>query len=75
MLVFVVEYGKELQLQPPQLPELALHWLVVDGVQPLIPENPLPIAKNLSDINRVEIMELSRDDQHFPILLSNEMQV
>ena len=28
----------------PLSPELSLHWLAVDGVQPLIPENPLPIG-------------------------------
>ncbi len=28
--------------QVPREPALALHWLAIDGVQPLVPQNPPP---------------------------------
>lgn len=28
------------------------HWLFIDGVQPTIPENPPPVAKNIQKVER-----------------------
>jgi transcription initiation factor TFIID subunit 6 len=39
-VVNLLEFAKQPIPKCPLLPELSLHWLAVDGFQPLIPENP-----------------------------------
>jgi len=73
----VVEIGHQFALQPPNLPEMALHWLAIDGVQPVIPENPPPsvLKLNSSLVQKNLSLETAQRDQHnFPTLLSQEMQ-
>lgn len=81
-LLSLVEIGRQFTLKPPSLPEMALHWLAIDGVQPVVPENPSPsvlklsatVAQSLST-GKSHSMETAQRDQHsFPTLLSQEMQ-
>lgn len=45
------EINKFPVLKYPLLPELNLHWLAVDGIQPQIPENPISIVDNEEELN------------------------
>lgn len=38
------------------MPEINIHWLAVDGVQPIIPENPLPALLNIN-VNRKSLQK------------------
>ncbi|CAH0558321.1 unnamed protein product [Brassicogethes aeneus] len=52
-----VDLNDLLQNLNPKAPlEAALrsHWLVIDGVQPTIPENPPPVAKNVQKLESVD---------------------
>lgn len=44
-----VEMVKRPPSQCPVEPELSLHWLAVDGVQPSIPENPSLVGDSVED--------------------------
>jgi transcription initiation factor TFIID subunit 6 len=81
----------EMDLRPPQEVGLTVHWLAVDGIQPDIPQNPVPSQKSLSStIHRVEQDEESSNElavsgaaessgvhvtQLLPRLLSEELQL
>ena len=69
----IVEIGKQLSLTPPSMPELGLHWLAVDGVQPMIPENPTVLSSSARHEQGIDVMK--KDEHSFPSLLSQEMQV
>ena len=62
------------ELKYPLLPELSVHWLVIDGQQPLIPENPqVVIVDSIDELPQ----ELSKELSHFyarviSILLSED---
>ena len=43
----LVDIGSHIDIEPPIMPELGLHWLAVDGIQPIIPENPLPALMHM----------------------------
>ena len=43
-IVNLLEFAKQPIPRCPLIPELSLHWLAVEGCQPLIPENPLSVA-------------------------------
>lgn len=59
-MLFLVEYGKKATLPPcPLKPEMALHWLAVNGCQPQIADNPSVI---------------SSDSAAQPVSLSKELQ-
>jgi len=59
-MLFLVEYGKKATLPPcPLKPEVALHWLAVNGCQPQIADNPSVI---------------SSDSAAQPVSLSKELQ-
>ncbi|XP_067647445.1 transcription initiation factor TFIID subunit 6 isoform X2 [Eurosta solidaginis] len=59
------ELSEILQVNPPKVPlEITLrsHWLVVDGIQPTIPENPPPLSKDsqaLESVNPVVKLDQS----------------
>ena len=43
-IINLLEFAKQPIPRCPLIPELSLHWLAVEGCQPLIPENPLSVA-------------------------------
>ena len=47
--VDLLDFAKQPVPPCPLIPEICLHWLVVDGSQPLIPENPLLVASGAGD--------------------------
>lgn len=63
----LLEYAKLPIPKCPLLPELSLHWLAVDGVQPLIPENPSVVSSVVSDGGDMSDQPLSlpKEIQHF----------
>jgi hypothetical protein len=56
----------------PVSPGLNVHWLAVDGVQPLIPENPSPAINSMLGAN---LRGANQDDKLDLGLLPSEMQV
>lgn len=69
-LVNLLTFARQPIPKCPLLPELSLHWLAVDGCQPLIPENPSAATiVNPSISGRVDIsdhpLSLSQEIQHF----------
>lgn len=57
--VSLAEFARNPLPKCPLLPDLSMHWLAIDGIQPAIPENPLIIQEELNKS---------------PILLPKEMQ-
>jgi transcription initiation factor TFIID subunit 6 len=53
-IINLLEFAKQPIPRCPLIPELSLHWLAVEGCQPLIPENPLFVAdKSKADSTNV----------------------
>lgn len=40
----IIPHDNHSNAQVPRAPALALHWLAIDGVQPLVPQNPPPVS-------------------------------
>jgi transcription initiation factor TFIID subunit 6 len=71
-VVNLSEFSKQPIPKCPLLPELSLHWLAVDGFQPLIPENPSAAttvihASVVGDPNDAadQPLSLPKEIQHF----------
>ena len=69
-VVVSVELVRESRLtsSPPQQWRLAMHWLAVEGVQPLTPENPVLLDEGAKEGG-------SGNEVTFPSMLSEAMQV
>lgn len=76
-----MDIGRHFILQPPLLPELHLHYLTINGIQPIINENPSPLLLNKylyskskhMNLNNIEINK--KMEYNFPVLLSAELKV
>jgi transcription initiation factor TFIID subunit 6 len=68
-IVNLLEYARQPIPKCPLVPELSLHWLAIDGYQPLIPENPL--AATVSSFQPSSSSNSAADQ---PLLLSKEIQ-
>ena len=72
-IINLLEFAKQHIPRCPLIPELSLHWLAVEGCQPLIPENPLSVTdKGKSDSGAGGIA--AAVDTERPWSLPKEMQ-
>lgn len=72
-----IDIDEYLEQPPPKLPlppVIQSHWLAIDGVQPQIPQNPLPVSNLITkqDINYQEDLEFRNNTKH---ILSKELQM
>lgn len=90
-LLSLLDVGRQFSLQPPLMPECSVHWLAVEGVQPVVPENPTPAVLNVANLGGSAAASAvsaasgaagpdarhtaARNEHVFPSLLSEEMQV
>lgn len=62
----------------PHKPVVSKHWLAIEGVQPQIPQNPLPVEK-VPEIKRDDSLAAMKEDlevrNHMRHLLSKELQM
>lgn len=62
----------------PQKPVVSKHWLAIEGVQPQIPQNPLPVEK-MPEIRKDDSLSEMKEDleirNHMKHLLSKELQM
>jgi transcription initiation factor TFIID subunit 6 len=69
-IINLLDFAKQPIPRCPLIPELTLHWLAVEGCQPLIQENPLPVAdkgkRDVAGSNAVDLpLSLPKEMQHF----------
>jgi len=62
----------------PHRPVVSRHWLAIEGVQPQIPQNPLPVER-MPETKKEDTMAAMREDieirNHMKHLLSKELQM
>ncbi|KAI5135443.1 transcription initiation factor TFIID subunit 6 [Nematocida ausubeli] len=62
----------------PQKPVISKHWLAIEGVQPQIPQNPLPMER-MPEIKKEDTLAAMKEDieirNHMKHLLSKELQL
>lgn len=62
----------------PHKPVISKHWLVIEGVQPQIPQNPLPVER-MPETKKEDTLSAMKEDieirNHMKHLLSKELQL
>lgn len=73
----IVDFEKILAAPLPKLPQevtLSAHWLAIDGVQPLVPQNPAPQSKKRKSNPSTPTVAVLSIPQTVNDVLSKEMQ-